>query len=1289
MANNELQLPSDATPVESLPSHSELALPNDVIFTGEHNESDQNNDSRSAAAGTAQAQSADGAPGTGDRLAQASAASDSFGNPGANDRNAQPAGQSAQLGRQLDQDAVDQGYALPGQEAPTVSETLTALNTAPSQQGKEEGYIAPLIAGAVQKVSNFFAQNDEAENRERALLGEKPQTSSLGAVKTAGHIALEALAIPQRITLGNAARAVNPQLMENVRRRDIAEGVPEWEQQLHKIAPPIYMGADVLKPYIQQKSKELGVAKGSMLDSFVHDAASIAAIGFDIETDPLMSVKFLQPAKAFEEARAAGLASEVIKGEEVYKIAMPSGQDAYVARNKWFMADPTGTVAPGAVVPKDLVQIKPPGFSKPLLSIEGKDIQKWGAIKSAQLTNTWMGKGLNFFNSSTTSDSFNQMRHVESVETGSARTLLAKVDNDFQTITNGKRISEQQSQFARWVSEHGQQGAETIAQHKGVALSIEEKETAIAVGQKMEEWRASANELAGHMGGGSAQVFKAASTDERFALVNDLTPADRAVYEKLPDGVKPYVFSDNANLHRLRNPEFVKRAKTLGLDIEEARNANDVAHASMGFPTRAKSSMERSKFSTWFLDSLKEAEFGQQGVTEAFYNPDVLVSTKHDVENMLRAASNKKFLNGVKTLGYSGTEWEWAISQAQKAVAAGSKDAEMVRLSGLDIKSLKEVDVDALNPFVTVAPGKQVAKPLLYESSVADALKTHFGVSSVNTLSAIVGEVNTAVSRNYLSSITRILPMGLGEGLASWVGAGGTNPKYLYQAIKARLIPDALYETFHNSGIEIGVNKAFDQVKKAVVTPGMYRLSEGAEAISAPMRMLNESKGFFTDSWEHATDTVVSSVRAKGKAMGLIDASGRLSVDGVRWVANNIADNPFNRKSRDWVNAMQGLPKEALFRQKMAQGMNEFEAIDFTGKRMLDFRFQPQNNASAWFTFGNFHYQNAKRLGFLIADNPWIVNLTKGDRSILKAALEDDWDPEAAGFLHRVYKMSGETIFGGVIAGSKALVRNPSVGQGVLNQVLGGLLNKLPEESLAGKALQDTKEGFQVLHYLPTALGATTHVFGDPEMGALSPVIRGAVMIAGYDLGTGKRLVDRDDKTDAMLKSVNPLANPNFWNITNAFLDTCAKAQKKNMDWLFNDPAYDMVVKVGAGARAYHTYEQSKPGEKQLESIANVLTLGLTRLSTVDTMFMMNQAAIKHEIRDFKDKVHKLQTISDPKVRSEKIGEANDRVAEKNGELKDLVKRYGAYQNANRALRMSPFSELLPTDAVAIPKEDQ
>lgn len=1203
-------------------------------------------------------------------------------------------GAQAQSG-QAGQVAARMAGALPiigGVAGPVAGYLANKLNSTQAPEGMENGALPATIAAGTGFIGKAWQAADQDPLTHELVM--KPLQDTWDALKSPGSAAVTAFSVPQGLIAGNAARVINPSLMDVMRRRDIAEDTPMWKRKLHEIAPPIYLGADVLKPYLQKQAQELGVVKGTILDSIVHDLTTAAALATDVETDPLMYVKFLQPARAFEEAKAAGTAKEIINGEEVYKAALPNGQEAYVTRNKLFLTDPTGTVAPGATIPKDLVQIRPPGFSKPLIAIEGKDVQQWAQIKQAQLTNTWMGKGLTYFNNATNNQAFNEMRHVESVETGASRVLVGNIDQDFNLLTGGKKLSQDQSQYAYLLSQLGQEGADKVASFKGIALNVEEKALASEVGKRMEQWRTSTAEMAGKMSGNPVEMFMPALAEEKATLMGAMSPAEKATYAQLPDEVKPYIFSDNANLHRMRNPEFVKQARQLGLDIGEAEKANQIVHDGVNFPTVANSSKQRSKFSSWFVDYSKEVEFAGTGINEPFYNPDVLVATKTDSENMLRAASNQKFLAGAKTLGATASEWQAKISAAQEMMANGVRDPEIARVAGLDIKSLQEVDVDKLNPWKFAGTGqggaaKLVQAPLLFEPDVAMGLNNHFGVVNVNNFNSFVGQVNSIVSRNYLSSPTRILPMGLGEGLLSYVGAGG-KPKAFIQAVMSSVKPDKLSAIFHSSGIEIDVNKALDVVKKAIVTPGMYNLAEGAEGISAPMRMLSGAKKFAMESWQEAAETVQDAVRSKGKTMGIVDASGTLTKDGAKWFVNNVVDNPLNRKTRDWVNGMQSVAKEALFRQKISEGMNEYEALKFTGDRMMDFRFQPNNNATAYFTFGNFHYQNAKRLGFLVTDNPWIVNLTRSDRNTIKAAFEDDWDPEAASFLHKAYKMSGETVFGGIIAGSKSLMRNPQMGQGVLNQYLGALLNKLPEDSLAGQALQNTKEGFQVQHYLPTALGATQHIFGDPELGVLSPAIRAGMILAGYDVGTGKKLINWPQQYEALTRSTNPMANPNFWNITNAFMDEAQKAHIKNMNMIFSDEAYDKIVRAGGGATAQKVWDESKPGQKQLASIASTVTLGLFKLSSPDIINRMNSSAIEKEINDAKYQVKQYAALKAGPERDKQIREGNELVVEKNNEYTKLWDRYHAYKRATQALQLSPFGPMLvPSGSPYIPKEDK
>lgn len=1103
--------------------------------------------------------------------------------------------------------------------------------------------------------------------------------------------AIQAATVPlqlaQRAIVGNALRFIDPTMMDRM-RQDQAED--PWKtgvgKALDEVAPPIYIGSDYVLPKIRQAFKNLGATEGSALESLGAGLGFVASVAVDTLTDPLFYTELLAPAEIVKAAERAGAAEKIIDGVKAIEIASPGGRSVFVDVGKgtdktYHFFDPAlaaaATDARGlSATEKDLVQLKAPFVDKPILSIKGQAVQDWARAQAAAFESTQAGRWLQTFSNKTTDAAFNQVRHINDYETAMTQLFMKDIGADAEMVTQGRTLTKDISKYAVWTQENGPEAAAKIASFKGVKLSPEDVEMATDLGNRMAEWRGFGQKLNGQLTGEVIPTF--AKNEEDIQRYLAKTPGALDALDKLPDEVKPFIYSENANLRRRIDPNYVQNMRDLGNELKGSEQAIDSAMAGRGLKQTADAAKERIPLASWAYEYLEEKKTGLKD----FFDPDIIRTTQADVADLIRTASDSKFAKYVTESGLTRAEIETKIEAARRMVEAGTADITMQKLAAKDIsKDFGQVKVDALKKLGftgTTSEGASILSKqgMYYEKSVADYLNSRYAPMPPSMIGSFAGWFNTQIAKSYLTNIGRAMPR-----LYETIGAGmmaGLRPQYLAETIVSRLkslsskTVDPVREIWQASGLSHDLTKSYNVTKKMITNPKLYDEAGAFSGVTSAMQMYKNHGEVVTSEIEKSMTKTVAKL-------------GGSALEGGKAVIEFANNNPLAHMTRDVVNGFENLPKEALFRQMLAQGKTVPEAIDYVGKTMLDFRFQPSSNLGAYVLFGNYHAQNMARLPFMIAKNPWVINLADSDSGAIKRAMNDTYGWNA-GQVEGLQRVAGpipmETAFGGILPGAGSVMRNPQHAQNFLNQLVTALTGKLPQDSMLSQALQKTPDGFQVLHNIPSTIGAAKLFLFGSEVSMTPPILRAMIDMAGMDIVTGRKLVDYDAKVDALSKTLNPYRSPNFWNVFNGAMNVAAKAQFSSLDDLFNNSTYRAAMRVVGGDLLGNAFDSAKPSRAMLNSLVQTSTLGLFRLSQPDMQFQMHVRSVTGELKELEAKVNTLAISNDPAVRAKAKDVITKQVLPVVEDLKKMVKFRDSYKRATDAIRANKdlSRQLLPPD---------
>ncbi len=1191
-----------------------------------------------------------------------------------------------------------------------LTRAATAINNfigSPSQINDWEDQKANSTETAIQ--DSFKAENNSLAAFRKSYIDPAVKvvtdTASLGL--RALDFGMTPFQLPQRATVGNIIRYLNPEMMNRMRKEQ-AEN--PWKTEVGKVidevAPPLYLGTDILLPKINKYFKDLDPREGDALEYAGNALGFGAAIAADVFTDPLFYTVLLAPSKLAAAAERAGATSKLVDGVKVVEMASPNGRPVWITgKGTVDFIDPALSKSAKAIegaAGKDLLQVKLPFIDTPVLSVKGESLQKWAQAKQASFENSVVGRGLRSINVDTLDPVFNDARHINAYESSMPQLFVKDIEKDANFITAGKKVPEKVGEYAYMVSQVGAEGAEKVARFKGLKLSQEEIQMATDLGGSMEKWRAFGSDLHFQLSGNVIPPKAALTEAEKVSwLAQNHEMAD--ILAKLPEEVRPFMFSENANLRRMRDPQWIANAEKLGVQLKDAERVVDRALTTRGLKETADAARERIPLSSWAYNYIQEKKTGVKG----FFDPDVVKATQADFTDLVRSASDQKFANYVRDLGLTKEQWADKISNAKKAVAAGIDDPAIVKIAAMDpTKDVKAISIEAFKEYNFVGQTKAgdslVSKtPLYYERSVADSINAKYAPLKPGMIGSFFGWMNQQVAKSYLTSLGRSIPQ-LYEATGASLMAGLTNPRHVAEAIAAKFKPDLASEIFHASGIGENLSHSYDVTSKIILKPKMYAEPGAFNAQTNINQMISNQTG-----------TVIKEMEESVKKASLLGKAPEAVLGGMKKVVELANDNPLSRMTRDIVNGFENLPKEALFRQKLAEGYTSEQAIRYAGKTMLDFRIQSPTSLGSYVLFGGFHAQNLKRIPFMLAKNPWVANLTDQDRGTIRRAIQAtyDWSPgQSEGLQRQNGPFPQEPVFGGFLPGADAVMKYPEHAQTGLNQLITSLLGKMPESSMLGQSLNKTPEGFQVLHYLPTTLGGARMFLGDfasiganltsnmmgygptdpggqgsienQELSIMPPAVRAAmIQLAGYDLVTGQKLSNVDEKNEALLRTLNPLRSPNFWNVFNGVMDSVTSAHMKSLNGFFNDPTYRAAMRIVGGKIDERSYDKAIPSQAILKSVVSNMSLGLFRLTQPDIQYRMHVMSMLKDMDELKKAVKKYSSMEDP-VMQAKGQQYIQKLEKRAAEFERLEKFYTAYSNATQAIRNNKelSKVLLPED---------
>lgn len=1155
------------------------------------------------------------------------------------------------------------------------------------------------------------------------------QTSVSNAREEATYALTAPFMLPQKLIFGNTIRAAHPELMQRVREENERRGASDVIKFMDNIAPPLYLGSDVIRPKIQDYLKNYNPEQGDILEQLAPIAGAVAALGVDTITDPLFYLSFggragkLSKEGILTEEGVGELGTKFDKGKTVVEIPSPGDRKIFVdERGTFHIMDPNSVPTKGAPK-KGIVTV---GLGPAKYTFDAPEIRKWGEQVLLDAEMSRPGQFVSGFATNTSNKTFNESRNVWRNEIGAADLFSDDVANASKAILGDRKLDEGVSKYATLYVENPR-GADTIASRMGINLSKDDKLKAQKLGDTMVQWRNWANDVTEQSTGKRISQFAKADVEHQIKVLSD--PAVRTFFDSIPEELRPYMFSENANLARRVDPGVLDIARAAGkgeMELDAQLNANK------GFKEVADAMKQRNKLSTWAVDEMQKRKYGLKP-GQSFYDWNVVRSTQNDVRDILSTSANKRFANTVSSMGKTAEEWDRTIKAAQEQVQTLGRavDPETYRISRLQPGMLKELDTHAFDevkrltskdlavdlkemgklrdnlraqykivddPAVSAiledninhlnnvieSKGKKYSpygylenKRILFEPTVRGAVNAQFSPGHKIPAVAAASYINSLISKAYLSSIGRVVPQ-LYEATTAAMAAGPSFVAEVPNVIKSRFKPDLASDLYKASGLEQNLSNAYDAYKGTTVTPKLIQdptINTAWSNTMAKYRAMVETKQFEKTMIENMNDGM------------------KVAGQGLKAVANKTVDNWLGRTTRDMVNGFENIPKEALYRRRLKMGDTPFEAADYVGRSMLDFRFTGGNvkkYVSPTMMFGNYFVKSMERLPFLVAKNPWMVGFSDTDRGTVKRVIEGTyWKPTQLQHLQEIQgPFPPDPVFGGFLPGPEYVGKQLKTAQMWTNNFIYGLLgqaDKISPNSATEGMLQKSKEGFQVMHYLPSFTSGPRDFLFSPfsERGAAAnaqPLIRSAVLaLSGMDLSTGEVIPlgkGKDFETkwskrfSAILETNNPLKNPNFWNLYDVGEKIMFEKHAPRINGFLDSPETAAILSlVGKpNNKPKDIIEKLKIDESRLKSLISMSTLGLIRPTVPDFQFQLHRSAMMKERKDLIDGLMKAGIRKD----KDEFNNLYGKVINVNKQIEQAIDWKLAYDAGTLAMRRNP-----------------
>lgn len=535
--------------------------------------------------------------------------------------------------------------------------------------------------------------------------------------------------------------------------------------------------------------------------------------------------------------------------------------------------------------------------------------------------------------------------------------------------------------------------------------------------------------------------------------------------------------------------------------VNSQAEAEEILATAGAFPGGRKTGahlMERAKFTKDEMNRVLKENNGIDG----FFHDDIVASYAEKYRSVMKDVADKEFASQVYgSVGRDQGQWVEIINNAKKAVAEGSTDPNMLRLSKLrlsDVKSMNDSAQNRLRSFSNLTHDIPDAERMMLPGPAKDLMENMIARPDVGAVDSFMRQYMRAWKNNAFFS-TGFHLRNTFENTGRAVAVGNTPldvAKSAATVIMGRdgLVPElnmtrkALFDEYSSMSKGIGLTHFDDAMRE---NNPMLAVSKKAGQMAEDILV---EKGALTR--DNAMKRLWGSIKngAINQKTGEIFQKMKATINPFSKDIGYLADNPFYRFSSKAGENSENVFRFAYYEKLRKEGYNPVSAANKVGSIFMNYEMTREGMKSLqqYVPFANYMVKNAETTMRILAMKPSAA-LTFGPGGAIERAIHNwnEWDQDGVDQIRNMLGGSyhSDAILGPILSGKDAVFKKKDLLRDVINKIMNS----------DGKGT-----GYQTWAKLPSNFHALLQM-NPANLNKMSgPLVKMAIALLGVDPFTGK-----------------------------------------------------------------------------------------------------------------------------------------------------------------------------------------